>query len=259
MAMKYPVVLVHGIAIKEKKYLRAFGWIAEKMREEGYEVYIANTDAFGSIESNAIQLKDHVLRILEKTGAEKVNLIGHSKGGLDSKEMIISLGMEDGVASLTTLCTPHKGSIIASKIWELPMPLKKLYAWCIDHFYKYVFGDKNPDSMTVCQELCHVDEGLETVGFSNKVYCQSYSSTLKSGKDCFIMALPMRIYKHFTGIDNDGMVSVESAKFGDYKGDCLSESISHLQIIDLLAKPKSRNDIYNFYISICKGLEEMGM
>ena len=259
MAMKYPIVLVHGVAIKEKKYLRAFGWIAEKMRDEGYEVYIANTDAFGSIENNAIQLKEHVLRILEKTGAEKVNLIGHSKGGLDSKEMILSLGMEDKVASLTTLCTPHKGSIIASKIWELPMPLKKIYAWCIDKFYKYVFGDKNPDSMAVCKQLCHVDEGLETVGFSNKVYCQSYSSTLKSGKDCFIMALPMRLYKHFTGNDNDGMVSVESAKFGDYKGDCLGESISHLQIIDLLAKPKSRDDIYNFYISICKGLEEIGM
>lgn len=259
MAMKYPIVLVHGIAIKEKKYLRAFGWIAEKMRDEGYEVYIANTDAFGSIENNAIQLKEHVLRILEKTGAEKVNLIGHSKGGLDSKEMILSLGMEDKVASLTTLCTPHKGSIIASKIWELPMPLKKIYAWCIDKFYKYVFGDKNPDSMAVCKQLCHVDEGLETVGFSSKVYCQSYSSTLKSGKDCFIMALPMRLYKHFTGNDNDGMVSVESAKFGDYKGDCLGESISHLQIIDLLAKPKSRDDIYNFYISICKELEKMGM
>ena len=126
MAMKYPVVLVHGIAIKEKKYLRAFGWIAEKMRDEGYEVYIANTDAFGSIKNNSTQLKEHVLRILEKTGAKKINLIGHSKGGLDSKEMITSLGMEDKVASLTTLCTPHKGSIIASKIWSLPMPLKKM-------------------------------------------------------------------------------------------------------------------------------------
>lgn len=259
MATKYPIVLAHGVAIKEKKYLRAFGWIAEKMREEGYEVYIANTDAFGTIENNAVQLKEHVLRILEKTGAEKVNLIGHSKGGLDSKEMILNLEMEDKVASLTTLCTPHKGSIIASKIWSLPMPIKRLYAWCIDLFYRRVFGDKNPDSMTVCRQLCLVDEGLETLGFSSKVYCQSYSSTLKSGKDCFIMALPMRIYKHYTGKDNDGMVSVESAKFGEYRGDCLGESISHLQIIDLLAKPKNRNAIYDFYISICKDLEEKGM
>ena len=257
--MKYPVILVHGIAIKEKRYIHAFGRIAEKMREIGYDVYIANTDAFGTIENNAAQLKSFITKVMKATGAEKVNLIAHSKGGLDSKMMITNLDMEDKVASLTTLCTPHKGSIIASKIWGLPMPLKKIYAWCIDHFYRYVFGDKNPDSMTVCQELCHVDEGLETVGFSSKVYCQSYSSTLKSGKDCFIMALPMRLYKHFTGKENDGMVSVESAKFGEYKGDCLGESISHLQIIDLLAKPKSRDAIYDFYISICNDLSDMGM
>ena len=257
--MKYPIVLVHGVALKEKRHFRAFGKIKEELTKCGYEVYIADTDAFGTVENNSLQLKEYVEKILENTGAQKVNLIGHSKGGLDSKEMILSLGMEDKVASLTTLCTPHKGSIIASKIWELPMPLKKLYAWCIDMFYKHVLGDKNPDSMTVCRQLCYVDEGLETVGFSKRIYCQSYSSTLKSGKDCFLMGLPMRAYKHFTGNDNDGMVSVESAKFGEYKGNCLNTSLSHLQIIDLLAKPKSRKNIYNFYISICKDLENMGM
>lgn len=256
--MRYPIILVHGIAIKEKRYLRAFGRIAERMAESGFEVYIADTDAFGTIDSNAMQLKKFILKIMCQTGAQKVNLICHSKGGLDSKRMITDLDMEDKVASLTTLCTPHKGSIIASKIWGLPMPIKKLYAGMIDLFYKYILGDKAPDSMTVCRELCHVDEGLETIGFTSKVYCQSYSSTLKSGKDCFLMALPMRLYKHYTGRDNDGMVSVESAKFGDYKGDCLGESVSHLQIIDLFARPDRREDIYDFYISLCKDLENMG-
>jgi triacylglycerol lipase len=259
VSTKYPIILAHGIAAKQLRVLNAFGRIGNELEAEGYKIYIADTDGFGSIENNAKQLKRFIEAVKITCECDKVNIIAHSKGGLDAKYMITHLGMEDSVASLTTLCTPHRGSIIASKIWELPMPIKKIYAWCIDHFYKYVFGDKNPDSMTVCKQLCNVDEGLETLGFSSEVYCQSYSSTLKSGKDCFIMALPMRLYKHFTGNDNDGMVSVESAKFGDYKGDCLGESISHLQIIDLLAKPKSRDDIYNFYISICKDLEEMGM
>ncbi len=259
MATKYPIILVHGVALKEKRYFRAFGKIQSELTKRGYEVYIADTDAFGTVESNSRQLRDYVEKILEKTGAEKVNLIGHSKGGLDSKEMILNLGMEDKVASLTTLCTPHKGSIIASGIWGLPMPIKKLYAGAIDLFYKHVLGDEHPDSMTVCQQLCHIDESMETIGFTGKVFCQSYSSTLKSGKDCFIMALPMRIYKHWTGLENDGMVSTESAKFGEYRGDCLGESISHLQIVDLLAKPDSRDDIYDFYESICRELAEKGM
>lgn len=259
MATKYPIILVHGVALKEKRHFRAFGKIQTELTRRGYEVYIADTDAFGTVESNSRQLKEYVEKILEKTGAKKVNLIGHSKGGLDSKEMILNLGMEEQVASLTTLCTPHKGSIIASGIWSLPMPIKKLYAWVIDTFYKYVLGDENPDSMTVCRELCHIDESIETIGFTGKVYCQSYSSTLKSGKDCFLMALPMKIYKHYTGLDNDGMVSGESSKFGNFRGDCLDESISHLQIVDLLAKPESRPDIYSFYESICRELAEKGM
>ncbi|MBQ7375096.1 MAG: alpha/beta fold hydrolase [Clostridia bacterium] len=257
MATKYPIVLVHGVALKEKKHFKAFGRIKEKLCQRGYDVYIADTDGFGTIENNGVQLKDFIYRVLDSTGAEKVNIIAHSKGGLDSKYMISELGMEEKVASLTTLCTPHKGSLIASGIWGWHDILKKPIAFFIDSFYKYILGDKNPDSMTVCRQLCYVDEGLETLGFTDKVYCQSYSSTLKSGKDCFLMALPMRIYKHFSGRENDGMVSNESAKFANYKGSCLDESISHIQIIDILAKPKSREAIYDFYDSICKELEDM--
>lgn len=257
MATKYPIILVHGVALKEKKYFRAFGRIKEKLRADGYDVYIADTDAFGSIENNAAQLRDYIHRVLQVTGREKVNIIAHSKGGLDAKHMISNLYMEDKVASLTTLCTPHKGSIIASGIWSWHDIFKKPIAFFINMFYKHILGDKNPDAMTVCRQLCYVDEALETVGFTDKVYCQSYSSTLRSGKDCFVMALPMRIYKHFSGKENDGMVSGESAKFANYKGDCLRESISHLQIVDILAKPKSREAIYDFYKSICKELVDL--
>jgi hypothetical protein len=55
------------------------------------------------------------------------------------------------------------------------------------------------------------------------------------------------------------MVSGESSKFGNFRGDCLDGSISHLQIVDLLAKPESRADIYSFYESICRELTEKGM
>ena len=115
--MKYPVVLVHGVAIKEKKPLRAFGKIADKMNEAGYEVYIADVDAFGTVKNNALQLKNYILRLMEETGAKKVNLIGYSKGGLDAKMMIEKLDMAEAIASLTTVCTPHRGSVIATLVW----------------------------------------------------------------------------------------------------------------------------------------------
>jgi triacylglycerol lipase len=256
--MKYPVVLVHGVAIKEKKPLRAFGKIADKMNEAGYEVYIADVDAFGTVKNNALQLKNYILRLMEETGAKKVNLIGYSKGGLDAKMMIEKLDMAEAIASLTTVCTPHRGSVIATMVWGWPQPIKKLLSGILDFLYKHILKDEHPDSMTVCCELCHIDEP-DTFSHTDKFPCRSYSTVLKRGRDCLLMAPSMKYQKRKTGLDNDGMVSVESAKFGEYRGNALDGSISHLQIIDLFARPKTREGIFKFYISICQNLEDEGL
>ena len=258
MSSKYPIVLVHGIAAKQLRILNAFGQIGEELKKEGYTVYISDNDGFGSIENNAEQLKKYIEKVLLQTGAEKVNIIAHSKGGLDSKYMITKLGMEDKVASLTTLCTPHKGSIIASKIWDLPMPIKKILAFFIDMFYCLFLGDKHPDSMRACDQLRSVDAGEDTLQFSYKVYCQSYSTGISDVKDCFVMALPMMIQHHYEIPDNDGVVSEESAQFGCYRGKCLDIPVSHVQIIDLFSKKSQKEQIYSFYKKVCRELSEMG-
>lgn len=258
MASKYPIILAHGLAAKQLRIMNAFGRIGEELEKEGYKVFVADTDGFGSVEHNAEQLRDYINRVLILTGAEKVNIIAHSKGGLDSKYMITKLGMEDKVASLTTLCTPHRGSIIASKIWDLPMPIKKLIAFWIDMFYCLFLGDKHPDSIRACAQLRAVDESEETLQFSYKVYCQSYSTSISDVKDCFIMGLPMKLQHHFEVLDNDGLVSEESAQFGCYRGRCLDIPVSHVQIIDLFSKKSQKEQIYAFYKKVCSELSEMG-
>lgn len=258
MATKYPIILAHGLVAKQLKIINAFGRIEKELTDAGYTVYVADTDGFGSIETNAEQLKKFTERVLEECKCDKVNIIAHSKGGLDSKYMITKLGMEDNVASLTTLCTPHKGSIIASKIWDLPMGLKKFIAFFIDGFYKIALHDKHPDSMRACEQLKKVDESEDTLQFSYKVYCQSYSTSISNVKDCFVMALPMKIHHHFEIINNDGLVEEESAQFGCYRGRCLDIPVSHMQIIDLLSKKEQKEKIYDFYRTLCKELSEMG-
>ena len=254
---KYPIILVHGIALREMKIIRAFGKIEYTLKEAGYDVYTAGTDGFGTIESNAEQLKEIILGVLESTRAEKVNIIAHSKGGLDSKYMITKLDMADQVASLTTLCTPHRGSAIATHLWSLPTWIKRVLTFFINSFYKLI-GDKNPDSMKVCEQLKKADGDATEESFSDKVYCQSYSTKLKSGKDCVLMAVPLTIYNYTEGIENDGMVSEESARFENYRGECLDDSVSHTQIVDFLAKRKNRRRILEFYVGLAKELGEMG-
>ena len=254
---KYPVVLVHGIAIREYKHVKAFGKIGATLNDAGCDTYTAGTDAFGSIENNAEQLKRIILEVCEKSGLDKVNIIAHSKGGLDTKYMLAELDMADRVASFTTLCTPHRGSVIATHIWRLPMFVKKYLAFFINGFYKLV-GDKNPDSLKVCEQLKSNDASDETDSYSEKVYCQSYSTKIQKGSDCLLMAVPMTIYNVTDGAENDGMVSEDSAKFLNYRGECLDEAVSHTQIVDFFAKRSHRRRILSFYVDLCRELGEMG-
>lgn len=254
---RYPIILVHGIILKQMRMLNAFGQIGEELKKDGHAVYVADIDGFGSIESNAEQLKQYVNAVLEKENAEKVNIIAHSKGGLDTKYMITHLDMEDKIASLTTLCTPHNGSIIASKLWDLPKPIKRFIAFFLDGFYRIVCHDEHPDCLRACEQLRQADTSIDTLNFSYKVYCQSYSTIMDKAKDCFIMALPLKIHHHYENYTNDGMVSEDSAKFGNYRGRCLDIPISHSQIVDFFAKKSQKEQIYTFYKRLASELEEM--
>ena len=102
--------------------------------------------------------------------------------------MIEELNMEDYIASMTTLSTPFKGSIVASKVWDLPFFIKGFIAFWIDLFYR-ILGDKSPNALKVCEQLRKTDVSMETVHFSDKIYCQSYSSSMNDTSD-FLMIIP---------------------------------------------------------------------
>ena len=258
MKSKYPFILVHGIAIKDYKFIKAFGRIEKVLKNNGYVVFTAQTDGFGTIENNAQQLKDEINKILIETNSEKINIIAHSKGGLDSKYMITKLDMDNKVATLTTLCTPHKGSKIATKLLKLPKFLIKFIAFWINLIYK-IFKDKKPDSLTVCKQLQSVDKiEIDTLNINPNIYCQSYSTTLNKSTDDFLMGIPLIFSKYFEKDNSDGMVSTSSAIFANYKGNAINDSISHSQIVDFMVSKKKKEKIYAFYLAVCEELASKG-
>ena len=258
MASKYPIILAHGIVVKDLKFFKAFGRIEKILKSQGYEVYTSRTDGFGTIENNAEQLKNQIYEILQIHGVDKVNIIAHSKGGLDSRYMIEKLGMENSVASLTTICSPHKGSKLATKLYSFPKPLLKFVAFWINFWYR-IFGDKHPNSLEVLRQLKEIpQEQYEDAVTCKCVYSQSYSAIMKRGRDDFVMGIPLKISLRAEQSPTDGIVSVESSKWGEYRGNCLDESVSHSQIIDFMAGKKKRQKVYSFYLSICRDLTERG-
>ncbi len=258
MATKYPILLVHGIMLKDIAFIKAFGKIEKILRAEGYDVYTSQIDGLGTTETNAKQLCEEITHILTQTGAKKINLIAHSKGGLDSKRMITDHAMEDRVASLTTLCTPHKGSPIATALLKLPRFIIAIINFWLNFWYR-IFGDKHPNALEVCRELALIDHIEEsTLGFSDKVYCQSYSSTLKKSKDDFVMGIPLMFSHYYEDKPSDGLVSADSSRFGNYRGDCTDISVSHSEIVDFMAKKKKREKIFAFYTELCRELSKNG-
>ena len=258
MKTKYPIVLVHGIAIKDFNIFRAFGKIQHLLEHAGNKVSTAKTDSFGRIQTNAEQLREHIEKVLAETGAEKVNIIAHSKGGLDTRYMIYHLGMADKVASVTFLCTPHKGSQIATKLYNLPHPARSFIAHFINFWYR-LFGDKHPDALSVCKQLAYSPDGvLEDFSHVDGVYMQSYSTKMERSGDDFIMGIPHIFSRKFENDHTDGIVSVESSKFRHYRGHCLEESVSHTEIVDFMVKKSKKEKIYAFYLSVCRELSERG-
>lgn len=79
---RYPIVLVHGLFGFDKLMgVDYFYGIPQAMTRDGATVYVAQVSATNSSEARGEQLLSQVQQVLAITGAEKVNLIGHSHGG----------------------------------------------------------------------------------------------------------------------------------------------------------------------------------
>ena len=262
MKTRFPIVLVHGLGMKDTFFMKSWGRIDRILRIQGYTVYKSNVDGFGTVKNNAEQLKEEILGILQQTKSEKVNIIAHSKGGLDAKYMIQQLNMAERVASLTTLCTPHKGSPIASFIMRFPKFAVKYVAFWVNLAYR-VLGDKKPDSFTACEELKRTDNlNEETMNVASGVLCQSFSAAIRPGEDTadFIMTIPMMFSRLIEkGRITDGLVPRDSAIFGNYRGDCVDGSVSHTEIVDFMVRDKKRDKIFAFYSALCEELANAGL
>ena len=262
MKTRFPIIHVHGLAMRDMFFMKSWGRIDQMLIDRGYTVYKSGADAFGSVKTNAAQLKDEITAVLKENGTDKVNIIAHSKGGLDAKYMIRELGMAPHVASLTTLCTPHHGSPIASFILRFPKFAVKYTALWVDTVYR-ILGDKQPDSFTACEELKRIDSlETETLNLGDGILCQSFSTAFrpKEKKADFVMAIPYA-FSRFMEKDRvtDGLVPRESAIFGQYRGDCLDDSVSHTEIVDFMVRGKKREKIYAFYSALCEELSRAGL
>jgi triacylglycerol lipase len=219
---------------------------------------LGNTDSWGDVDSNAKILKNTIEKALLETRAEKVNIIAHSKGGIDSRYFIWKYGSENQVASLTTVSTPHHGSEIADLIFKQKIIHTKLVKKTLKVF-DILYGDINTDLYNVNHQLTteKMKEFNQNIKADEKVYYQSIYTAMKNSFDDLMFFYSYLYLKSISG-ENDGVVSGLSSRWGKNVIK-IEGGISHAEIVDFKKKKISGISIPDVYINIVKGLSRKGL
>lgn len=104
----YPVILLQG-------YMDEWGFVknlADKISNAGYPVYVIPKlgNNLRDISDSAVIVK----KLIDKNNLSNIVIVGHSKGGLIGKYLLVNLNKEKQIIGLVTISTPHIGSRMAN-------------------------------------------------------------------------------------------------------------------------------------------------
>ena len=260
---KYPILLVHGVFFRDFRYLNYWGRIPKELKRNGAAVYYSQQQSAASVEDSGRELAARIRAILDETGCEKVNIIAHSKGGLDSRAAIAHAGCAPYVATLTTINTPHRGCIYAEYLLnKVPEAARQKVAAAYNATLKRL-GDENPDFLAAVTDLTEsacLTRNETTPDMPGVLYesVMSYCRKARHGK--FPLNATYPVVKHFDG-KNDGLVSVDSAKWGTrftLLEPVGKRGISHGDVVDLNRENIPGFDVREFYVNLTADLKKRG-
>lgn len=263
---RYPILLVHGTGFRDWRHIGYWGRIPEALELRGARVYFGGQDGWATVEENAALLARRVDQVLSETGSEKLHLIAHSKGGLDARYLASSLGYGDRLASLTTISTPHHGSETMDLLYRLPRWVFRLAGFFVNGWYRFI-GDKNPDFCSVCFQFTTpwAREFNRQNPDAPGVLYQSYAGAMVSFRADVFMWWQSLLMGLVEG-ENDGLVTVESARWTGFQGvwrGTGGRGLSHMDEIDFRRRPLRGKDgpvdPVERYVELVSRLREAGL
>ncbi|MFJ4202616.1 esterase/lipase family protein [Streptomyces sviceus] len=108
---KPPVVLLHGFIDNRSVFVLLRRSLAQHGRQQIESLNYSPLTC--DIRTAAELLGRHIEQICERTGSERVDVVGHSLGGLIARYYVQRLGGDSRVRTLVTLGTPHSGTRVA--------------------------------------------------------------------------------------------------------------------------------------------------
>lgn len=259
-----PIILAHGfMGFRRFLLWRHFDGVAQALRKAGYEVLQPLVHPTDSIETRATQLQS---AIRAAYGDERpVHIIGHSMGGLDARFYCSPGGLNQGhrVLTVTTIGTPHHGSPVADLIPGLLVPVFSGGAYIVSNMpfdrdsrrLARRIGEQRFKGLKQLRPDYIENEFNPKITDHPDVYYQSWAGRLAGRHIRFPRSICYNYMKCRQG-ENDGLVPVESARWGEFQGilDCDHGALVGLRIVPFL---KHYHNHIDFFLSLAKQLGEI--
>jgi triacylglycerol lipase len=276
--MTFPIILAHGVCRfdvlindvlqldnnddPKLDRLHYFRGIRTMLKAKGFCVYHSRVGWAADVDTRAEDLRINIEAVLKKEKAKKVNIIAHSMGGLDSRHMLFngrnSNKIHARIASLTTISTPHAGTTFAD--WgtdHLPQVIPVARKLGLDLKAMYDLRTDKCAAFSNDPEVVKFEQACEkTIRFQTYAGKQEFWGVFDALK------LPFYIIEKHEG-ENDGLVSVKSAKWQDRYFNGTIDNTDHLnelgwwepgQLIAGESDSQLLKRIHKFYLDIVKSL-----
>ena len=289
----YPIVLCHGMGgfgTLKGLPITYFNGIRDDLAAHGEaQVFTTLVPPYDTSEVRAAALGPQIDEILRKTGKAKVNLVGHSQGGMDVRLLTSPAGLRygDRVASVTTIAGPNRGSRVADVTLKILDPgggfsfddiangllkvlergvyeinsdpnLKGQITELSEHFMVTTFNPKYVDDPRVA----YFSYAGRTSGLDGHPDCDDalYPDDATKLSDAQSFLAPTAGYlQDGQKKANDGLVTVQSAKWGAFLQCIPADHMSEVGQLNLSGPDaKSGFDHLVFFRTVVSRLRDRG-
>jgi triacylglycerol lipase len=228
----YPVVFAHGVGgfddiLGYNYWGDDYGmfvgtncqsaWICNGDLAEDQQMFIGQVQPMQSSEVRGLDLANEIEGYMASVGASRVNIIGHSLGGIDARKAAKVLRERKGytvVAVLVSVSSPHRGSPVAKYILDLKPGVTDVLKALATYYGDIVYGSGN-DAFAAAKQLIYNDytpsdgitTGTRAFNVNNPInarYASRYASLITAQKGITLNPALYLVRNLFYDIDGNG-------------------------------------------------------
>jgi len=181
------------------------------------KAYVSQVQAFQSSEVRGLDLANDIEGFMATAGASRVNLIGHSQGGIDVRKAARVLYERKGrtvVDVLISISSPHRGSPVAKYILDLGPGVTSVIA-ALANYYGNVIYQSGNDAYAGAKQLVYDDyapgdgavTGMKAFNLAYPVdsrYASRYGSFITAQTGLSVNPALFLLVQGFYDIDGNG-------------------------------------------------------